>query len=94
MSKIVIADFSRNSIQNTEATSFIDEVTPQDGDRVIGGLKPPTVDDPASWWFRAGRVTALRATGLVGGAFLAGWEAGEWLNENTPIQEWISDAIL
>ncbi|MCA2620317.1 MULTISPECIES: hypothetical protein [unclassified Microcystis] len=26
-------------------------------------------------------------------AFQAGWSIGQWLNENTPIQEWIRDAI-
>jgi hypothetical protein len=26
-------------------------------------------------------------------AWRAGWSIGQWLNENTPIQEWIRDAI-
>ena len=29
----------------------------------------------------------------VGTAAVAGWEIGQWLNENTPIQEWIADGI-
>lgn len=45
----------------------------------------------------AGRLTAAGlGTGYglaLTGAALAGWHAGQWLNENTPIQSWISDAI-
>ena len=33
------------------------------------------------------------AGGAVTTAFLAGYGAGQWLNENTPIQEWIADGI-
>lgn len=29
----------------------------------------------------------------VAGAGYAGWEAGNWLNENTPIQEWLASGI-
>lgn len=49
-------------------------------------------------------VEAMTATGLraglgavAGGAVATagwlGWETGQWLNENTPIQEWISNGI-
>lgn len=33
------------------------------------------------------------AGGAVATAFLAGYATGEWLNENTPIQDWISSGI-
>lgn len=39
---------------------------------------------------------AARFAGAIGflvTSFKAGYEAGEWLNENTPIQQWISDAL-
>lgn len=29
----------------------------------------------------------------VGTAAVAGWEIGQWINENTPVQEWIADGI-
>lgn len=29
----------------------------------------------------------------VGTAAVVGWEIGSWLNDNTPIQEWIADGI-
>lgn len=35
---------------------------------------------------------AAAGAGLVA-AGVAGWEAGQWLNENTPIQDWISTGI-
>ncbi|WP_233078834.1 hypothetical protein [Rheinheimera soli] len=39
---------------------------------------------------------ATRFTGALGflaASFQAGYKAGEWLNSNTPIQSWISDAL-
>lgn len=39
---------------------------------------------------------ATRFTGALGflsGAFQVGFTAGTWLNENTPIQMWISEVI-
>ncbi|WP_127025808.1 hypothetical protein [Rheinheimera mangrovi] len=39
---------------------------------------------------------ATRFTGALGflaTSFKVGYEAGEWLNENTPIQSWISEAL-
>ncbi len=39
------------------------------------------------------RIVGMRAAGGVGLAAQAGWELGGLLNEYTPIQEWIGDAI-
>lgn len=33
------------------------------------------------------------ALGFLSGAFHIGYSAGGWLNNNTPIQIWISDAL-
>lgn len=33
------------------------------------------------------------ALGLLAGSFQAGYTAGQWLNRNTPIQRWISEAL-
>ena len=42
----------------------------------------------------AASATAGAAAGAgLGLAFAGGYKAGEWLNENTPVQEWISNAL-
>ncbi|EGM76961.1 hypothetical protein Rhein_2938 [Rheinheimera sp. A13L] len=33
------------------------------------------------------------ALGFLAGSFQAGYTAGQWLNQNTPIQRWISEAL-
>jgi len=43
------------------------------------------------------KLTNEEQTKVQGGfvllAFQAGYRIGQWLNENTPIQEWIRDAL-
>ncbi len=59
--------------------------------RISGGLVPPTNIYPA---MPAGvALTTFRGLGYVGSAFAAGFAFGEWLNENTDIQAWISAQI-
>lgn len=39
---------------------------------------------------------ATRFTGALGflaASFTVGYEAGKWLNQNTPVQRWISNAL-
>lgn len=35
----------------------------------------------------------VAALGFLAGAFQAGYIAGQWLNTNTSVQRWISDAL-
>ncbi|MFB2978214.1 hypothetical protein [Microseira sp. BLCC-F43] len=83
MSRIVISDL------NQEST-----LTSEELEQIWGGLRP-TPESPVSGWFSGSTrlATRLTAVGAVWGAFQAGWEAGQWLNENTPIQSWISNAL-
>lgn len=67
------------------------EVSINDLEIVSGGLVPPANVYPGM----DARI-ALRTfpgLGYVATAFGAGYAAGQWLNENTPIQEWISNAL-
>jgi hypothetical protein len=62
-----------------ELTQEVDfrELEQQESDLVVGG----------DWVRFAG------AAGAVWTAFQGGWDAGQWLNENTPIQEWIASGL-
>jgi hypothetical protein len=58
---------------------------------VSGGLAPPTNVYPGM-----NASVALRkfpGLGYITTAFAGGYAAGEWLNENTPIQGWIADML-
>lgn len=57
---------------------------------VAGGLVPPTITLLTDARIA---VTTIPGAGAVVSAAAAGWEIGNWLNEKTPIQTWISDTI-
>ncbi|MBY0419045.1 MAG: hypothetical protein K2W88_13410 [Pararheinheimera sp.] len=48
-------------------------------------------------FYSAGNLAAatrfVGALGFLSGAFQAGYAAGQWLNVNTSVQSWISDAL-
>lgn len=61
-----------------------------DAETVSGGLVPPPITLLTDARIAA---TTLPGAGAVVSAVAVGWAIGEWLNDNTPIQSWISDAI-
>jgi nucleoside recognition membrane protein YjiH len=67
------------------------ELTCEQVNEVSGGFKPPT----DVWPGMSARLalTTFRGLSLVGIAFSAGFKAGKYLNENTPIQKKIASLI-
>lgn len=57
---------------------------------VSGAFKPPEAHPGMD--VRVA-LTSLGGRTAVGGAFMAGYKAGQWLNENTPVQKWIRNGI-
>jgi len=49
-------------------------------------------------FYSAGNLAAAArfagALGFLATSFQAGYAAGQWLNANTPVQSWISDALV
>jgi hypothetical protein len=89
-----IIRFPMTAITNPNFEFELQDVTREELEEIYGGFRP-TENSPVSGWFSGGTplATRLTAAGAVWGAFQAGWEAGQWLNENTPIQSWISNAL-
>lgn len=56
-----------------------------------GGLVPPADVYPGMSARLA--LTTFKGIGYVGTAFSMGVAAGQWLNENTPVQQWIAEAL-
>ena len=67
------------------------ELTIENMKLVSGAFTPPTNVYPGMPIGIALRT--FPGLGYVGAAFSAGYAAGQWLNENTPIQQWISDTL-
>lgn len=67
------------------------ELNIEDMEIISGGLQPPSNIHP----FMDVRIalTTFKGMGLVGAAFGVGYAAGQWLNENTPIQDWVAKGI-
>jgi hypothetical protein len=93
MAKIDVFDLQPSKgYDYLETVKIMRNLTHSELTQISGGFKP-TPDSPVSGYFRGGFRPFALGVGAVWVAFYGGWEAGQWLNENTPIQEWLSDSI-
>ncbi|HGH3320861.1 TPA: hypothetical protein ACJKZQ_003931, partial [Acinetobacter baumannii] len=63
---------------------------------VSGGVGPEDFENykpPKGTGVIVKALDVVKNRGPLGVAYSVGFAAGEWLNDNTPIQEWISDGI-
>ncbi|GET36142.1 hypothetical protein [Microseira wollei] len=84
MAKIQVVDLHPSDSKNLNNSSYL---TDQELDLIKGGLQLTPLTPVSA------AIRTFPGLGYIVGAFTAGYKAGEWLNENTPIQSWISERL-